>query len=216
MDKRKEYTLAREYPSLLDSTSGEREVSEHLRKCPQLLYWSLCRSSGHDRYVFREFPLGSSFKADFVVLNSYSGVWELFFVELEPVDSPLFTKAGVASKRLAGAIKQVDDWRRYFDENKAQLRADLVRWAKARDLLGYSSREEPSNFSGNRLADAATYLEARYVIIVGRRESFGPEEARRKAEYRTTHSVEIISYDRISDVVNSRYKNEEAWPESES
>ena len=211
MDQSTEYALAKEYPDLLESTKGEREVSEHLRKCPQLLYWALCRGAGHDRYVFREFPLGNSYKADFVVLNSYSGVWEVFFIELEPVDSRFFTNAGIPADRLRGAVKQVDDWRRYFEENKAQVRADFVRWAKQRDLLGYSSGDDPSNYSGNRLADPASYLDAKFKIIVGRRNALNPEEARWKAEFRNRHSVEVISYDRISDVVAARYRNKEEW-----
>ena len=44
------------------------------------------------------------------MLNSYSGAWEDMFVELEPVGDPVFTKAGVPGRRLAGALKQVEDW----------------------------------------------------------------------------------------------------------
>ena len=90
-----------------------------------------------------------------------------------------------------------------------QVRADLVRWAKKRDLLSYSSREEPSNRSGNLLADPGSYLDAKYKIIVGRRRDLNPEEARKKAEFRNAHSVEIISYDRINDVVAERYSNKD-------
>jgi hypothetical protein len=211
MDKRTEYLQAKDYQSFLDSVSGEREIAEYLRTRPQLLYWMLCRRGGHARYVFKEFPLGNRYKADYVVLNSYSGVWEVLFIELEPVNAKFFTKAGTPSQRILGAIKQVDDWRRYFDEHKAQVRSDLVLWAAERDLLRYSSGETPLNLSGNLLADPETYLRDQYYIVAGRRESLNSKEARRKAEYYSAHSVEIISYDRISDVVTDRYANPEYW-----
>ena len=100
-----EYVNPSDFQSFLDAQTGERQVADFIRQKPQVLYWALCGRSGHCRFVFHEFPLGSSFVADFVVLNSYSGVWEVKFVEFEPVDERIFTKAGVPAKRLAGAIK---------------------------------------------------------------------------------------------------------------
>ena len=140
-----------EFASFLAMQKGERGISEFLMTRPQLLYWAMCRAGGHCRFVFREFPLGASFVCDYVVVNSYSGVWEVKFIELEPVDAQAFTKAGVAARRLAGAVKQVDDWADYYESNKPQIRADLVKWATSKDLLGYSETELPSNLSGDYL-----------------------------------------------------------------
>ena len=153
-----EYILPSEFEAFLDAQSGERGISALVRERPQMLYWALCGRSGHSRFVFHEFPLGNSFVADFVVLNSYSGVWEVKFVEFEPVDEPLFTQAGVPARRLAGAIKQADDWADYFEKNKNEVRKDLVRWAKSKDILGYSDGARPS---GKRLSDALPKLTRR-------------------------------------------------------
>ena len=125
----REYQDAQDLESFLATTTGERGISAMLLSSPQILYWTLSRGGGHDRYVFREFPLGSRYKVDFVVLNSYSGSWQVNFIELEPVDCRPLTKSGIPSARLAGALKQVEDWADYFSNNKEQVRADLVRWA---------------------------------------------------------------------------------------
>ena len=50
-----------------------------------------------------------------------------------------------------------------------------------------------------------------YEVVVGRRGTLSTEEARRKAEYLKTHSVELLSYDRISDLVATRYGEAEVW-----
>lgn len=206
-----EYISPQDFKHFLDSQTGERGVSEFLHKRPQILYWTMCRRSGHDRYVFREFPLGSQYKADFVVLNSYSGVWEVMFIELEPVDDPVFTKEGKPSKRFSGALKQVDDWAEYFDQNKQHLRSELVRWAKNNDILGYSDGDEPCNFSGQMLADPSSFLTESFHIIIGRRDKLNSDEHRRKATYAFKHRIEVMSYDRLTDLVNDRYSDTVYW-----
>lgn len=204
------------FEALLDNTKGEREISAFLGDHPHVLYWTLCRGAGHSRFVFREFPFGSSYVADFAVVNSYSGVWEVFFVELEPVDSKLFTKAGVPTNRVAGAIKQIDDWRMYLEGNKAGVRADLVRWAKNKDLLGYSDGKDPCNYSNNRLSDPTTVLIDRYWMFAGRRNLTPSDDLARKATFSPGRHIEIATYDRMLDLVRMRYKNKESWTKGNS
>lgn len=207
MRRSEEYVAPAEFKALLDSEAGERGLSEFLRTKPQLLYWALCRTGGHCRYVFREFPLGSSHVSDFAILNSYSGVWEVKFVELEPVGERLFTNAGVPVRRLAGAVKQVEDWADYFETNKPQVRADLARWAKTKDLLRYCDGDRPSNFSGQLLADPGTNLHESFHIFIGRRAATEDAEHKRKGQMSRRHNVEVATYDRLLDVVNDRYAN---------
>lgn len=205
------YVDPKAFEALLDNSKGEREVSAFLKAHPQVLYWTLCRGSGHMRYVFREFPLGSSYVVDFAVVNSYSGAWEVHFVELEPVDSKLFTKASVPSKRVAGAIKQIDDWRMYFENHKSVVRADLVRWAKKRDLLGYDEGSDPCNYSNDRLSDPNTILFDRYWMFAGRRAQTPSDHHARKATFAPGRLIEFATYDRLLDLVKARYKDKSFW-----
>jgi hypothetical protein len=206
-----EYIHPDDFKNWLDEQSGERGALEFFSSRPQTLYWTFCRAGGHCRFLFKEFPLGSQYKADFVILNSYSGVWEVMFIEMEPVDDNVFTQQGVPSKRLAGAIKQVDDWAEYFDMHKSHVRSELVRWAKSKDILGYSSADVISNMSGDYLADPESYLKESFHIIVGRRDDIGRASHKRKATYTAKHGIEIVSYDRIKDLVDLRYQDPEPW-----
>lgn len=206
-----EYIHPDEFRAWLDSQSGERGALEFFTNRPQTLYWTFCRAGGHCRFLFKEFPLGSRYKVDFVILNSYSGAWEVMFIELEPVDDQVFTKQGVPSKRLAGAIKQVDDWAEYFDVNKSQVRSDLVLWAQSKDILKYDTREFICNMSGDYLCDPETYLKESFHIVIGRRDNISRPSHKRKATYTTKHGIEIVSYDRITELVNMRYQSPEPW-----
>lgn len=148
----------------LDEGCDERGVVAYLRSNPWILFWTLCNRSGHDRYLSWEFPLDSQYKVAAVILNSYSGFWEAFFIEFEPVGDMIYTKGRTPSKRLAGGLLQVQDWQTHIAQNPNQVREDLVRWAK-KDQLGHSSREDPSNYSGDRLSDPATHIRFKYCVF---------------------------------------------------
>jgi len=195
------------FRDLLDTTMGEREVVSFLREAPWIPYWTFCTASGHDRYAIFEFPLGSSYQCDLLLLNSYSGAWEGFFIEFEPVDDPIFTKAGVPSKRLAIAQRQVDDWRNFIRDHPTLLRSDMVRYAKEFDRLGYSSRgEEPCNFSGDRLSDPASFFHCHFKIVIGRSSRISKEQRALMGRYRAGHDVELVTYDRFLHLAERRYE----------
>ncbi len=71
-----------DFRRLLEGDATERQLHLYLRRHPWVLYWTVCPMSGHSRYILSGFPLGSRHKADFAILNSYSGAFEIMFVEL--------------------------------------------------------------------------------------------------------------------------------------
>ena len=107
-------SLVTELTNILESGEGERPLLGWLKENPLVLTHTLrfCR------YAAAEFPFGTDFRADFVVLGPFSGGFDVHFIELEPPDAPLFTKNGTPAKRLAGAIAQVDSWRLFIERNR--------------------------------------------------------------------------------------------------
>lgn len=65
-----------------------------------------------------EFQFGTDFKADFVLFAPFSGGFDIYFVEVEPPNEPLYTKKGIPAARLAGAINQVQAWKIFVDANR--------------------------------------------------------------------------------------------------
>jgi hypothetical protein len=198
---------------ILEESSGERAIVDFLKAAPWIPYWTLCPTSGHSRFAIFDFPLGSKYKCDLLVINSYSGLWVGYFIEFEPVDDPVFTKKGTPSERLALAQRQVDDWRHFASENAPQIRADMVRLIKTKDRLGYSSRRErPSNFSGDLLADPKSYLRLHFRIVIGRSSRMEAATRSLMGRYASGHEVELLTYDRLLQLAEQRYGEKERDP----
>ena len=189
----------------LDGSKGEREPVRYLQQYPDLASWAFCRTGGHSRFLLSEFPLGSQYKMDVVALVSYSGAWEVHYVELEPVDDKVFTKNGVQSKRLGIAVRQVNDWRHYIKNRPAEVRQDLARWVRQKDALGHFPTEPLANQSGNYLDDMNTVIHERFHIVIGRTSRLSPEGIRRFGQFGDGVSQpDLVPYDRFVQVVTDR------------
>jgi len=189
----------------LDGCKGEREPVRYLHGYPDLVSWAFCRTGGHSRFLLSEFPLGSQSKVDVVALVSYSGAWEAHYIELEPVDDDVFTKKGTQSERLGIAIRQVNDWRHYIKIRPTEVRQDLARWVRQKDLLGHFPTEPLSNQSGNHLDDMNTVVHERFHIVIGRTSRLSSENLRRFGQFGDGLSQpDLVSYDRFVQVVTER------------
>jgi hypothetical protein len=185
--------------AVLDSGGGERAVARFLRKNPELVLWPFHHGS-HSNYVLHEFPIGIKHKADFVVLSSYSGAWEVAFVEIEPVADGIITKAGTPTKRLAGAISQLGDWSDFVERNRASIQRDLSDWCVRKDLLKWSKRNPPSNMTSNHLKDPETTVFFHYAVVLGRRASITTEGWRKINQHRAHWHHRIRTYDLFVDI----------------
>ena len=206
-DNSREYQLTPElYHALLESNSDERSALAFFKEYPWPLFWTICTTGGHFNYMFKEFPLGSQFVCDFVIVNCYSGLWEVKFIELEPIGGELFTRKGDIAKRLNGAITQVNAWKAYFEMNKSMVIEDLCIWMKSKDLLKYhAAYDNPSNYSGNYFKDPKSYVSDDYFIFIGRSSNMTPDENTRKARLSQNMSTEVATYERLLPVVERRY-----------
>ena len=182
-------------------SAGERTATAFLKAHPEIVAWRFCWTGGHSQFVLNEFPLGSRFRADFVVLLSYSGLWEVNFIELENTDDIIMTRAGKPSQRLNSAISQLGDWKDYVERNRVQVQSDLSSWCMEKDLLGkYSCETPPSNQSGNLLKDPDTHIKWNYHIVIGRRSTAGGEVRRKMNQFSHHSGIEIGTFDRFVDI----------------
>jgi len=157
--------------ALLDAlgrSSGERIIHSYSKKHPDLLWGAFMNCGGHSDYVIPEFRIGSRFRCDFVVMQSYSGGWNIEFVELEPVNVSLFNKDRTPSKPLRIALSQIDDWKRFLETDSATIRSQLADAAKKNDLLqpDLNLGGEPSSFAGDDLRHPFTHIRAAYTSLL--------------------------------------------------
>lgn len=185
--------------SLLETASGEREVAAFLKQFPQIVLRAVVRF-GDGTCVVSEFPFGTEYRADFVVLAPFSGGWEIHFVELEPPSERLFNADGTMAKRLNKATAQIDSWRMFIDQNRRTVLHDLARFAKERDLLHGPREKEPTCHVGWPLYHPRSCLLFQYDIVIGRRGQLSDQTLQAKGSFRDNHKVEIMTYDRLIDI----------------
>lgn len=110
-----------EFLSLLDNTEcTERSILNFIREKEYYhiigsIIWGLSINIGnHGAYLFPEFQLGSSYKADYLLLGKCSGGFEFIFVELESPYGNITLKDGQLGAEFRDGISQLEDWKRYI------------------------------------------------------------------------------------------------------
>jgi len=197
----------------LEQAKGERGIHSFLKEEPFLVWHTFMSSGGHSSYVIPEFSFAGKYRADFAVMQSFSGGWNIAFVELEPVDEKPFNKDGNPSQRLRSAIKQIDDWRDFVSDEISSLCSNLADAARNNDTL-YPERNlarEPSCVK-MPLRDPKTYLCCEYFIVMGRRGHFEDEKLiHAKSKYYPKHGIKIFTYDHFIEVAEKLNKSNEKY-----
>ncbi len=206
-------TLKNRFIEALDRAKGERAIHNFLKEEPLLVWATFMTCGGHSDYVIPEFSLSGKYRTDFVVMQSFSGGWNVAFVELEPVDQPPFNqKSETQHKRLRSAIKQIEDWQNFEREEGSALRSQLADAAQKYDTL-YPERNlarEPWCVK-MPLRDPKTYLCCKYFIVMGRRSHFNKELIHAKSKFPRHHNVEILTYDRFIEVAEKLEQQNEYY-----
>lgn len=184
---------------VLGSTRSERPVVRWLKSNPLVLCHAVC-SFPFAEYVVAEFPFGSDYRADFVLLGPYSGGWEIHFVELEPPTEKLFIRGGVQAKRLREAVKQVDDWRSFIEKHRGCVIRELSKFARKKNLLREVTEDEPSDNCGRPISHPKSTFDWYFSVIIGRRGDMHEDDIFRKAAFRGLHMIEVMTHDRLLDM----------------
>lgn len=187
---------AKEFLAILNACQSEREITNWLQSHPLLIGKFAGARYPH---VFKQFPIGSRFP-DFVVLDSFSGGWDVTMIELEPPNVRLFTKEGNPARRLAGAIKQVDDWRNYVMSNRQEVLVRLSEYYMDKDMTYGPKHGDPRDCGGLPLADSRSTVYWHYCIVIGRRATLSDNERALKAKFLENHRIEVATHDRLVEL----------------
>lgn len=166
---RRRTAAADEFEAALDSAADEAPLQRYLSKHAWIL-----GGLGGFKHVFDKVRVGPRHVTDFatVVWGNYE-TWTL--IELESPRTRLFTKAGVYSKQLNTAIRQVRDWTIWLRD------------------FGELDGEEISPLHGQ---------DVRAVIVIGRRKSLSRADRRRLIDINRTGPgdlLTIVTYDVLLD-----------------
>lgn len=132
--------------------------------------------------VISKLKLGSEYETDFVVVKEgYSDgtIYEL--IEIESPHTSLFNKSGIPTAKFNSALQQIRDWKRFLINNKPAFK---------RALPTLNTRV----ISDSRL---------RFKIIIGRRPD-NLEEIEKRRQISESENVDIISFDRLTEIAQKR------------
>lgn len=128
--------------------------------------------------------LGSEYESDFVVVKEgYSDGTIYEFIEIESPHTLLFDSKGKPTAKFNAALQQIMDWKRFLTEEKSFLKKFLP--TTTTKIIGQSR--------------------IKFKIIIGRRND-NKEELEKRRQYAETHDIEIISFDRLTDMLMMRKK----------
>jgi hypothetical protein len=202
--------LAQELETLIDSSTTERPIVQWLKQKENACILPLAvKMFPVGKYALPEFRFGTDYRADFVVMGPFSGGFDIQFIEMEPPNVPLFTRAGIPAQRLAGALAQVRNWKSYVEKNRGIVLKELFKLAEKEALLlrrwmnpkgSFSSRSPYSPLSPWHPEAGFNWD---YHIVIGRRTSLSEEHLGKKAAFHNTDSVEVMTYDRLIDAAKA-------------
>lgn len=147
------------------------------------------RFGHHEAFAFREFPLGTNFVADYLLVGKNSGGYHFVFVELENPCGQICTKEGDWGQTIRKGIRQVNDWNSWLESNYTHLRPIFEKY------LG-SMLPLPREFSQ---LDKSRF---HFVVIAGRRDDFTDKSYEAQRRLQRDSNILILHYDNLIDAAH--------------
>lgn len=145
------------------------------------------RFGHHKAFLFREFPLGSDYVADFLIVGKNSEGYHFVFVELESPSESITRKDGEFGDAIRKGIAQVRDWRRWLNAVFPSLHSEFTKH------LGNHDRNLPGAFF--KLDPTRLH----FVVVAGRRTDYTKKTYALRRELREETRIELLHYDNLLD-----------------
>lgn len=143
----------------------------------------------HDAYLFKEFPLGSSYKVDYLLIGKGSGGYEFVFIELEKSNERIFIQSGELGETFNKGLRQIANWKRWCENHFLSLRETF-------DKCRSKDKDLPAEFISN------DSTRRHYVVVAGRRTDFEKNRETTYAvrrEMKRDKAIELLHYDNLYD-----------------
>lgn len=144
----------------------------------------------HEAYIFPEFRFGINYRVDYLIVGKRSGGYEFIFVELEHPSKDITIKDGELGGAFRKGIKQINDWKRYLDNNFPTLEETFNKYKHPNEQLP----REFLKLDNTRL---------HYAVIAGRRDDFDDNTYWHKRNMMDKEKINLLHFDNLYDYANS-------------
>ncbi|WP_181950451.1 Shedu anti-phage system protein SduA domain-containing protein [Shewanella woodyi] len=142
------------------------------------------RFGHHGVYLFREFPLGTSFRSDFLIVGLNSEGYHFVFVEFESPFGSITKKNGNIGSSIRKGIEQIDDWDHWIDSNFSTLKEIFLK-QKSND------KSLPDEFI------SLDKTRVNYVVVSGLRKNFSQTTYRQRRKLFDDQSILLLHYGNV-------------------
>jgi hypothetical protein len=142
----------------------------------------------HSLYLFPEFQLSASYKADYVLVGQNSDGYHFVFIEFENPFGNITRKDGSFGETIRKGIIQIDDWELWLEENFSHLRTIFEK-----ELGDSTLPREFSVFDKSRV---------HFVVVAGKREDYTKKTYRLRRQHSEQRKILVIHYDNLIDYTN--------------
>lgn len=140
----------------------------------------------HETFLFPEFLLGNSYKADFLLVGRSSGGYEFVFVELESPVGRIATKNGDLGEVFRKGLSQIGEWNAWLEANYVSLQETFQKYKHPEISLS----DEFIRLDKTRI---------HYALIAGKRKDFSNKTYRIRREFIDKQKTTILHYDNLSE-----------------
>ena len=147
------------------------------------------RFGHHETVLFKEFQLGTSFRADYVLLGRSSGGWQFVFVEFEKPYGRVTLDNKAFGKVIRDGLEQINDWKSFIESSYSSL---------SQEFLKHTRKNLPNEFY--------QYDSSRmhFVVVAGRRADFSDKTYRLSRKLLQDQNVTLLHYDNIIDMARNK------------
>lgn len=140
----------------------------------------------HGAFLFREFPLGTSYKADYLLLGVNSDGYHFVFIELEAPYGHITKKYGEPGAVIRKGMSQVNDWETWVEAYFGNFQEYFEKCKNPKQ----SFPEEFTKYDRTRF---------NYVVIAGRRNNFSQKTYKTRRKHHKEQSITLLHYDNLLD-----------------
>ncbi len=141
----------------------------------------------HELYVFPEFPLGTNFIADYLIVGKNSDGYHLMFVELETAYDSISNKNGEFGSSIRKGLSQISEWQHWLEKNYSHLKPIFEKHKSDFSVIP----DELFEYDSTRIS---------FAIVCGRRIDFNPKtRLLRRKELQNNRTI-ILHYDNIIEL----------------
>ena len=175
---------ANEYISFLDKNGSENGIQGYIKDNRKwFIPGSIFRDYNfghHDAYLFPEQMLGTTYRADYMLLGANSDGYSIVLIEFEKADTNfLLSTSNTENENVRKGITQLKDWKRWIDDYRDYFLKDIGLQTKAISI---------------------PVSRIHYCVVVSRRKYMDDraKEVRSQICYEMKNT-KIITYDRLAD-----------------